>query len=214
MNNFLFDLDGTLTDSEEGIIKAFHYTLERLNIKNISDNTLREFIGPPLNETFKRRFDLIGEENDRAISYFREYYSKDGKYENVPYKGMDKLLKNVSKENVLAVATSKVEDQAIDIVEHFYGKEYFSFIGGASKDSKRSKKYDIIKYVISNLNIEDLSNTYMIGDRFTDINGARRIGIKSIGVLWGFGSREELEECNADYIVESVEELEKLLLSL
>lgn len=207
---FLFDLDGTLTDSEEGILKAFKYTLEKMNLEKVDDEILRNYIGPPLNETFKRKFNLYDEDNNRAIAYFREYYREYGKYENIPYKGMKELLEKISKNNTLAVATSKVEDQAIEIVKHF-DLDYFDLIVGATEGSSRSKKYEIIEYALNKLEVKDRSKVYMIGDRFTDINGAHRAGINSIGVLWGFGSKEELEDCKADYIVKSVEELESLI---
>ena len=207
---FLFDLDGTLTDSEEGILKAFKYTLEKMNLEKVDDEILKNYIGPPLNETFKRKFNLYDEDNNRAIVYFREYYREYGKYENIPYKRMKELLEKLSKNNTLAVATSKVEDQAIEIVKHF-DLDYFDLIVGATEGSSRSKKYEIIEYVLNKLEVKDRSKVYMIGDRFTDINGAHRAGINSIGVLWGFGSKEELEDCKADYIVKSVEELESLI---
>ncbi|MBP2025781.1 HAD-IA family hydrolase [Peptoniphilus stercorisuis] len=207
---FLFDLDGTLTDSEEGILKAFKYTLEKMNLEKVDDEILKNYIGPPLNETFKRKFNLYDEDNNRAIVYFREYYREYGKYENIPYKRMKELLEKISKNNTLAVATSKVEDQAIEIVKHF-DLDYFDLIVGATEGSSRSKKYEIIEYVLNKLEVKDRSKVYMIGDRFTDINGAHRAGINSIGVLWGFGSKEELEDCKADYIVKSVEELESLI---
>lgn len=207
---FLFDLDGTLTDSEEGILKAFKYTLEKMNLEKVDDEILRNYIGPPLNETFKRKFNLYDEDNNRAIVYFREYYREYGKYENIPYKRMKELLEKISKNNTLAVATSKVEDQAIEIVKHF-DLDYFDLIVGATEGSSRSKKYEIIEYALNKLEVKDRSKVYMIGDRFTDINGAHRAGINSIGVLWGFGSKEELEDCKADYIVKSVEELESLI---
>lgn len=210
---YLFDLDGTLTNSEEGILKAFHYTFEKMGIKDVSDNILRNYIGPPLDETFRREFNLYNDENDKAMHFFREYYKEKGKYENIPYAGIKELLENLSKKNTLAVATSKVEDQSIDIIEYFK-LDYFTKIAGATKDSSRTKKYDIIEYALKSLKVEDRSKVYMIGDRFTDINGARRAGINSIGVLWGFGSREELEDCKADYIVETVSELQELLISL
>lgn len=211
---FLFDLDGTLTNSEEGILNAFHYTFEKLGFEDVDDSILRDYIGPPLDETFRRKFDLYNEDNDEAISYFREYYAEKGKYENIPYEGMKEIFEKLSKKNTIAVATSKIETMAKEIIDYYFGQNIFTFVGGATKNSNRTKKYEIIEYVLENLDAKDRSNIYMIGDRFTDINGAKRAGIKSIGVLWGFGSKEELEDCKADYIVETVEELEQLILSL
>ena len=205
----LFDLDGTLTDSEEGIVNAFKYTIDKLNLQERPVEELRKYIGPPLDETLRKHFGVYGSRNDEAFVYFKEYMKK-GRFENKPYKGIRELLEKYSKNNILALASSKNEDQAVDILKYFK-LDYFDFIGAATDDNTRSKKSDVINYVLENLHVENRDNVYMIGDRFTDINGAKICGIKSIGVLWGFGSREELEKCNPDYIVESVEELDTLL---
>lgn len=207
---FLFDLDGTLTDSQEGIINAFKYTIKKMNLEKRDDNSLRKYIGPPLNETFKGDFNLDDEKVNKAIDYFREYYREQGKYENIPYVGIRELLKQISKNNTLAVATSKVEDQAIAIIKHF-DLDYFDLISGSSEDSSRTSKEEIMKYTLNELKVEDKSKVFMIGDRYTDINASHKIGANSIGVLWGFGSREELENCKANYIVENVEELGSLI---
>lgn len=207
---FLFDLDGTLTDSQEGIINAFKYTIKKMNLEKRDDNSLRKYIGPPLNETFKGDFNLDDEKVNKAIDYFREYYREQGKYENIPYVGIRELLKQISKNNTLAVATSKVEDQAIAIIKHF-DLDYFDLISGSSEDSSRTSKEEIMKYTLNELKVEDESKVFMIGDRYTDINASHKIGANSIGVLWGFGSREELENCKANYIVENVEELGSLI---
>lgn len=207
---FLFDLDGTLTDSQEGIINAFKYTIKKMNLEKRDDNSLRKYIGPPLNETFKGDFNLDDEKVNKAIDYFREYYREQGKYENIPYVGIRELLKQISKNNTLAVATSKVEDQAIAIIKHF-DLDYFDLISGSSEDSSRTSKEEIMKYTLNELKVEDKSKVFMIGDRYTDINASHKIGANSIGVLWGFGSREELENCKANYIVKNVEELGSLI---
>lgn len=205
----LFDLDGTLTDSEEGIINAFKYTLKKMNMEERTVEELRKYIGPPLDETFRRSFNLYGEKNDEAFKYFKEYMVK-GRFENRPYYGIRELLKKYSKDNTIALASSKNEDQAKDIIKYFK-LDYFDFIGAATEDNSRSKKADVINYVLDNLNVKNKSDIYMIGDRFTDINGAKKCGLKSIGVLWGFGSEEELKNSKADYIVSTVEELDHLL---
>lgn len=207
---FLFDLDGTLTDSQEGIINAFKYTIKKMNLEKRDDNSLKKYIGPPLNETFKGDFNLDDEKVNKAIDYFREYYREQGKYENIPYVGIRELLKQISKNNTLAVATSKVEDQAIAIIKHF-DLDYFDLISGSSEDSSRTSKEEIMKYTLNELKVEDKSKVFMIGDRYTDINASHKIGANSIGVLWGFGSREELENCKANYIVKNVEELGSLI---
>lgn len=207
---YLFDLDGTLTDSKEGIVNAIKYAMKKLNIdKQIDSYDI--FIGPPIRESFKKYFGLSDEDAKKATSLYREYYQEKGKFENIPYDQIKELLEKLSKNNRLAVATSKPEEVSIEILKHFKLDKYFEFIGGASLDTTRAKKIDVIKYVLNSLNLSPSEDIYMIGDRYTDILSANELGLTSVGVLWGFGSEEELIECNAKYICRDVKELYKLL---
>lgn len=204
MSNFiLFDLDGTITDSGEGIKNAIRYSIRKLRLKDQSDEVLNTFIGPPLSDSYKRVFSLNDEEAKKAVDTYRVYYSNKGKFENIPYDGIEYVLKKLKDYgNHLLVATSKPEVFAIEILKHFDVYKYFDHVAGASLDGKISHKTDVIRYCLDNYDCE-ISKTYMVGDRNYDINGGKHWGLKTIGVSYGFGDRKELEDAEADYIVDS-----------
>lgn len=209
----LFDLDGTLTDSGIGIINSVEYALEKCGVEVKSKNELYKFVGPPLTDSFEMYYDFSKEEANTAVKYYREYFREKGMFENLVYDGIEKLLKELKANNKkLIVATSKAEVFAKQILEHFNIAEYFSYIAGSNLDGTRVKKAEVIKYALESCNIEDLSKTIMIGDREHDIIGAKKVGLKCIGVLYGYGDRSELEKAGADFIVETVSDVEQVLL--
>lgn len=209
----LFDLDGTLTDSGIGIINSVEYALEKCGIEVKDKNELYKFVGPPLTDSFERYYDFSKEEANTAIKYYREYFREKGMFENLVYDGIEKLLKELKVNNKkLIVATSKAEVFAKQILEHFNIAEYFSYIAGSNLDGTRVKKAEVIKYALESCNIEDLSKTIMVGDREHDIIGAKEVGLKCIGVLYGYGDRDELEKAGADLIVETVSDVGEVLL--
>ena len=215
----LFDLDGTLTDSEEGITNSARYALKKMNVEPKGD--LRYFIGPPLYETFKEHYDFSQEESDRAISFFREYFSTKGVFEHKLYDGILNTLKTLKERGkTLVLATSKPEVFAVSILKQYKIDGLFSFICGATMDESRTEKTDVIKYALKNIkkdfiknnpyNIEEtnlLDSCVMIGDRRHDIVGAKNCGLKSIGVTFGFGSLEELKAAEATEIASTPEEI-------
>lgn len=199
----LFDLDGTLTDPSLGITKSIQYALERMGRHVPSREELYCFIGPPLVPAFCEYIGMTEAEAERAVELYREYFSVTGLFENEPYSGIDDMLGELQSDGVvLAVATSKPELYAKRIVEHFGLARYFERICGATLDSSRSKKGDVIAYTLEGLGIteEERGSVIMIGDRHHDIEGARENGIASMGVLWGFGDEAELIAAGADYI--------------
>ena len=209
----LFDLDGTITDSALGITNSVKYALNKLNSPIPSYDTLCKFIGPPLLDGFR---DICGFETEKAqtaVKYYREYYETTGLFENAVYDGIPELLKAL-KENGKSVilATSKPEKFARLILEHFNLMRYFDFAAGASMDETRNKKDAVIAYALLECNIKDKSLAVMVGDRHHDIDGAKVNGISCVGVLYGFGNREELSNAGADYIAEDVNALYKILL--
>ena len=208
----LFDLDGTLTNSELGITTCVQHALKKFGIEVEDRTQLRPFIGPPLGESFQVYYGLSKEESEQAILYYRERFSVKGLYENEVYPGVEKLLQ-VLKESgkKLIIATSKPEKFTMMILEHFDLLKYFDFVAGATLDGSRGEKADVIRYALENYKIEDKSQAIMIGDRKYDILGAKENGLKSIGVLYGFGDREELEEAGADYIVKTADEIAKIV---
>jgi len=211
--HLLFDLDGTITNPKLGITNAVIYALAKYGITDQSNDDLLKFIGPPLKDSFINYFGFTKEEAVTAIEYFREYYRDKGLYENILYDGIGALLKTL-KDNgyILAIATSKPTPFAKTILQYFELDGYFEFIGGSKLDNTRTAKSEVIEHVLENLNIQDISKVIMIGDREHDIHGAKSHNMKSIGVLYGFGSREEFEQSGADIIVESVADLEQVLL--
>lgn len=209
----LFDLDGTLTDPAVGITNSIMYALKKYNIKVNDRSELYKFIGPPLLESFMKYYGFTEEEGKKAIEYYREYFGVKGLFENIIYDGIKDLLKSL-KDNgkILLVATSKPQVFAEQILVHFKLDKYFSFIAGSNLDGTRIKKAKVIEYALEGLNITELTKTIMVGDREHDIRGAKTIGIKSIGVLYGYGSKEELVNADADYIVQSVSEIKDIVL--
>ncbi len=209
----LFDLDGTLTDSGPGIMNSVIYALERFNIKVADRNTLRPFIGPPLTDSFQRFMGSSREEAEKAVAYYREYYTDKGMFENTVYDGVPRLLETLLKQDMhLILTTSKPEVYAKQIMEHFDLARYFEMIAGSCLDGTRVKKAEVIRYALENRAITDLSKTIIVGDREHDVMGAKATGISSLGVLYGYGDREELEHAGADYIAETVADIGKILL--
>ena len=199
----LFDLDGTLTDPGLGITNSVMYALKKFNIDVEERASLYKFIGPPLMDSLKMFYGFSEEDSELGVKYYREYFKERGLYENEVYDGIEELLKALKDQNKsLIIATSKPEEFAVEIVKHFHLDQYFDFVAGATMDSSRSKKADVIEYAIKNCNITDLSSAIMIGDREHDILGAKQVGLDSIGVLFGYGNYAELEAAGATHIVE------------
>lgn len=209
----LFDLDGTLTDSATGITNSVIYALEKYDIKVDNRNELNKFIGPPLLDSFERYYGFSKEQAKTAVEYYREYYRKKGIFENFVYDGIEDLLKILKYNNkILVVATSKPQVFAQQVLEKFNIAEYFTYIAGSNLDGTRIKKDEVIQYALESCSSINLSKVIMIGDREHDINGAKKVGIDSIGVLYGYGDRDELEKAGADFIVNTVLDIEKLLI--
>lgn len=208
----LFDLDGTLTDPGLGITNSVMYALEKFNIKVEDRASLYKFIGPPLKESYKKYYHLSDEEITRAVAYYREYFSEKGIYENELYDGIADVLKQIKDSGrKVILATSKPEEFAVEILRYFQIDHYFDFAACATMDGTRNSKADVIAYALESCKITDLQSTVMIGDREYDIYGAKEFGLDSIGVLYGYGSREELESAGATHIAESVGDIVRLL---
>lgn len=216
----LFDLDGTLTDSAEGIIKCVQYALEKMGIIENDTEKLKVFVGPPLSESFMNVYGFDRETTEKAIVYYRERFKPIGMFENAVYDGIPEMLKAM-KDNgkINLIASSKPEAFVKTILEHFDIAKYFDIIVGASMDESRNTKEAVIEEALSQLKNKDQYGQYdddkcvMIGDRKYDINGAKYFGLRSIGVSYGFAPEGELKEAGADVIVDTVEELTQVLLS-
>jgi len=208
----LFDLDGTLTDPKIGITKSVAYALDKMGIPNVDVEELTKFIGPPLNESFMNYYGFHEGKAKEAIEYYREYFKDKGIFENEIYEGIEKLLKDLKEKGcILAAATSKPTIFAERIIDYFKLSEYFACVIGSNLDGTRSKKSEVIQYVLDELEIKDKKQAIMIGDREHDIIGANQVRIDSIGVKYGYGVEDELEVAGATYVVEKVEGLKGIL---
>lgn len=209
----LFDLDGTLTDPGIGITNSVMHALKKYGIEVEDRASLYKFIGPPLIDSFEKYFGFSHEEAIKSVDYYREYYKDKGIYENEVYAGIEELLKSLNKKGKkIILATSKPEPFAKEILRHFGIEKYFLFAAGSTMDETRTNKAEVIEYALSECGITDKAAVVMVGDREHDIIGANKNGIDSIGVLFGYGSREELVAAGTTYIAETVEDIKRYLI--
>lgn len=200
----LFDLDGTIADSQKGIINALEYMIEELALPTQTTAQLISFIGPPLNETIMKVFGLDEAATQQAIKTFQAYYAPKGLYENELYPGMHETLAALQAQDLqLAIATSKPEPFAKKIIDHLELTPYFSGVYGASVDeTTRVKKADVITYALAELGLSTKTEPLlMVGDRQNDILGAKQNAMAAVGVSYGFGSIAELKKAGAVQIV-------------
>lgn len=207
----LFDLDGTLTDPMVGITSSVQYALEKFGIHVRYLKELIPFIGPPLAESFQKFYGFSKEDAEKAIQYYREYYAPKGIFENEVYEGIPEMLAHLTEAGfTLLVATSKPTVFARKVLKHFGMEDYFSFVGESELDGSRTKKAEVISYILKTCGIE-AKEAIMIGDRRHDIEGGKACGLESVGVLYGYGTEQELTEAGADHIIRTVAELEDYL---
>lgn len=205
----LFDLDGTLTESGEGIMKSVQYALEKLGIAEENLDNLRCFVGPPLEESFQKFRGLNEEQTRQGVAYYRERYTKVGIFENSLYPKIPELLEVLKiNDKILGVASSKPEVFVKQILKHFEIDQYFQVIVGSELDGRRAKKAEVIEEALARLHMQtERDKVLMVGDKEQDVIGARSCGLQCVGVTYGYGSREELEKAGAVYIAETVEDL-------
>lgn len=203
-----FDLDGTLTNPERGLVAGFKYAFDKLGIKYESKESLKRFIGPPLFDEWKKCFGLSDEECNEALRVFREFYDVYGWRENDIYPGIQELLltlKNSGK--TLVVATSKPERVANKVLKLFDIAKYFDFISTATIDKKRDKKREVLEYALASVGSPEKERCILIGDRVFDAEGASLVGIDSLGVLYGHGSREEILSSGFTHVANTVADI-------
>ncbi len=215
IENVLFDLDGTLSDNYEGIIEGLNRAMEHLGLDPLDQEAVSGAIGPPLDQVMRDHLGVPSEKVVEAMTAYRSYYSQEGLHRNRLYPGIVDVLDALRSEGFrLAVATSKPEVFAVPILERFGIEDRFEAIGAASLDASRRHKSDVIRHV-NQITGFDPDRTVMVGDRSHDIDGARRAGLRcSVGVLWGFGDRAELERAGAARLAASPAELARLLLDI
>ncbi len=206
--NILFDLDGTLTDSGEGIMNSGRYALEQLKISVPDIQNLRKMVGPPLGTSFAL-FGVPEEQIEEAISLYRDHYNnRGGKYQNKVYPGIEGMLGALQSLGYhLYVATSKPEALAREILERFRLDSYFEYMAGATYDHSRESKGDVLKYLLERIGSPE--ETVMVGDTHFDVTGAHERGIPCIGVTWGYGLEGDMRAAGAEGIADSSEELLK-----
>ena len=204
----LFDLDGTITRSEIGIVNAIIYALSKFDIIPNDKEVLKKFIGPPLGQSFIKHFDFTEEKSKEAVTYCQKYMKEKGIYEAPLYDGIKEMLEILnSKGKRVFIATSKPEVFANQIIKYLQVEKYFEGIVGANLDGTRTDKAEIISILLEHYDIFDRSKVVMVGDREHDIYGAKSTNINSIGVLYGYGEMEELVSAGATHIVKTPQEL-------
>lgn len=205
----LFDLDGTLTDSAEGIINCSILALEYFGLPIPDRDAMRVFVGPPLHETFVK-FGVPEDQADKAVEVFRSRYFTVGKFENAPYPGIPELLQTLKEHgHKLLIATSKPETLAFEITKKFGLYDYFDMICGATLDRSRVNKDDVIAYLLAQNGTSE--NMIMVGDTAFDVTGAAAHRIPTIGVSWGYGEEKDMLDAGAVAIAHTTEQLLSLL---
>ena len=208
----LFDLDGTLTDSQEGITRSVAYALEGFGIHETDMTSLRRFIGPPLDDSFQEYYGFSLEQAKAATARYRQRYNVTGWMENQVYPGIPELLQGLRDQGrKLLVATSKPTPTTLDILEYFDLRKYFMAVAGSEFDGTRSTKAQVVRYALELAGEKDPNRAVMIGDRRHDVLGAREAGLDCVGVLYGFGDRAELETAGAVWIAPTVQDLGRQL---
>ena len=211
----LIDLDGTISDSSSGMLTGFRKVFDRFDMEQPSDESIRRHFGPPLAVTWREVYGMTDEQIVVGLEVYREYYHDVGMFENNLYDGVPELIKDLHDEGVtLSTATSKPEFSASRIIEHFGLREYFTFIGAADLAGTRDDKSAVIAHTLENLQASSQTHSIvMMGDRRHDVEGAREHGIDTIGVLWGYGTAEELSTAGAIALAERPRDAGDLLLS-
>lgn len=207
----LFDLDGTLTDPYLGITNSIMYALEKLGREIPPREQLLSFIGPPLHDEFLRKFGMDDAEAREAVRLYREYYPQKGLYENAVIDGAEQLLAVLKlRGKRVSLATSKPEPYAREILRYFGLLHYFDFVGAAQLDGSISTKSEVLRHVMKSMNVT-AEECVLVGDRMHDIDGAHLVGMKCIGFLAGYGSREELIEHGADHLADTLPDVLKFV---
>lgn len=208
----LFDLDGTLLNTYKGVSNGVKYTMNYYGLPVPEEKEMRKYLGPPLRDSFSRFAGIPHEKLDEAIAKFREYYFDKGTLEYEFFEDLKPSFTRLREMGCkLAVATSKLEKGAFIILEDAGLLEEFDFVCGSTQDESRSTKDQVVAHVLEHFGVTDKSEVLLVGDRDNDIVGAHKNGIKCCGFLSGFGSREEMQEYGADYVIEYISDIFDIL---
>ena len=208
--HYLFDLDGTLSDPGVGIKNSIRYALEKYGLPPLSEAVLDTFVGPPLVDSFRKYCGVDEKEAFRLVTLYREYFAEKGIFENELYPRVPQTLAELTERGGrLYLATSKPEPFAKKILSYFKIDGYFTFVGGSTMDETRTKKSEVVDYVLKSACIDPTEEScVMVGDRVYDIQGGRACGLSTVGVLFGYGNEAELSD--ADHLIRSFDELLRL----
>lgn len=210
----LFDLDGTLTDPGIGITNSVMYALGKFGISVADRSELYRFIGPPLIDSFTDYYGFDHEKSELAVKYYREYFTDIGIFENKIYDGVADMLTQLKSSGIrILLATSKPDVYAVRILEHFGIAQYFDHVAAATLDGKINHKDEVIRLALTLVEPENKADVLMVGDRKYDITGANKLGIDSVGVLYGYGNEKELTDAGATYIAADIPALIKAILN-
>lgn len=210
----VFDFDGTLCDTGVGVKKSAKYALDAFGIKAPEWEELDFFIGPPLLVTFQERFNQSVTDAEKLVKKYRERYTNIGLYESEFYDGIPQLIKDLKSQGFkLGIASSKPINYIEELLIKADLQSYFDYISAVSFNADCESKQSILERCLNELGVEP-SEAIMVGDRFYDIDGARGAGVDSVGVLWGFGSKFELIESGATYVVDKIQDIESIALGM
>ena len=208
-----FDFDGTIADTGEGIFSSVEYAIEEMGFPPLPDDRLRTFIGPPVFESFKRELPMSDEQASTAVEKYRERYSESGIYKLRVYDGIEDLINELKKSGIkVAIASSKPEKFVMRIIDYLGISSLIDFIAAPESDKAPEGKTVLVERAVDHFGV-DKSRALMIGDRYFDIDGANGAGVESIGVTFGYGSREELDKAGSTYLADSAEEIRKIIFS-
>jgi phosphoglycolate phosphatase len=209
----IFDLDGTLPDSGLGILRCAQYALDHFNIHVADLNALRPFVGPPLEDSFIEFYGFTPAQADEAVRIYRERYFTTGVYENEVYPGTREALAELKRRGYrIGIGSSKNEPMVREVLRYFDLGLFFDFVTARDEAGVRHTKADVLRHALQLEGIDDPQKALMIGDRFYDIEGAHEVGMPAVGILWGgYATRQEMVDCEAEYIVDTWDELLDLL---
>jgi phosphoglycolate phosphatase len=204
------DLDGTITESGPGIVNAVRYMFDKLGIKNVNEEQFRSFIGPPVTHHLRSAYGFTEEEAQRAYVIFREYYENGGMFESRLYDGITEAIEDIRRSGKrVYIATAKPEFTAMPILKHFGILPLFDKVFSVRREIGIYDKLQVLQHAAQDLG--HISGAVMVGDRRYDVEGGQAVGFDTVGVLYGYGTREELESAGCDYLLDSVEDVSALL---
>lgn len=208
-----FDFDGTIADTGEGIFHSVKYAIEKMGFPPLSDDRLRTFIGPPVFESFRRELPMSDEQAAEAVEKYRERYSESGIFRLRVYDGIENLIKELKNSGIkVAIASSKPEKFVMRLIDYLNISSLIDFIAAPESDKAPEDKTVLVERAVNHFGV-DKSRALMVGDRYFDIDGANGAGIESIGVTFGYGSREELENAGSTYLADNTEDIRKIIFS-